>query len=497
MSVLEKKASTSARLDVWVRIRPQPTNEDTPLQFTCTAAPEEAKAARTGKGAGANPRLGKGTTLTVDSTSSRSYRGLTAVLGPETLNAELYARALSPLVSRVLQGETACCFAYGHTGSGKTHSVVGYGSELGLYRHAVDALTEAIAARHSSLPALQLQVRCAELYQGKLYDLLSDRAECFLREDAEGQVHIRSSTQMDEQGRVRVQSLHAAYAKRSEDVTALVQRALASRAIGDSPIHSQSSRSHAFIELQLVTPDVVAAREAVLAAEAQLVPIGKARDGLYISIMSRCYRTDPERKGAYVQDLSAVPQEEHQKLEDLQRQVAQAEEVLNQARQKEQEAVRELALLQQERQPSSTASAPTSVSTPDSNSFTHSRECGTLVLVDLAGAEYASLDLKQSLPAVKAVKGKSSSGAASRSALSISEGKEINSSLLALKECMRALSRGDAHVPFRNSKLTLLLRRYLRAEASSAVCIATVAMTASQQKATNNTLQYAALLADT
>lgn len=39
------------------------------------------------------------------------------------------------------------------------------------------------------------------------------------------------------------------------------------------------------------------------------------------------------------------------------------------------------------------------------------------------------------------------------------EGAEINKSLLALKECIRALTRGgDAHIPYRGSKLTLVLR---------------------------------------
>jgi kinesin family protein 2/24 len=38
------------------------------------------------------------------------------------------------------------------------------------------------------------------------------------------------------------------------------------------------------------------------------------------------------------------------------------------------------------------------------------------------------------------------------------EGAEINKSLLALKECIRAMGRDEQHVPFRGSKLTLILR---------------------------------------
>ncbi|KAG1697294.1 hypothetical protein DVH05_016578 [Phytophthora capsici] len=71
---------------------------------------------------------------------------------------------------------------------------------------------------------------------------------------------------------------------------------------------------------------------------------------------------------------------------------------------------------------------------------------GIFVLVDLAGAEYTGEGL-------------------ARSSKEHKEAREINSSLLALKECIRVQAqRGKGHIPYRNSKLTMLLKCYLETD---------------------------------
>eukprot|EP00658_Telonema_sp_P-2_P037537 TRINITY_DN26992_c0_g2_i1.p1 TRINITY_DN26992_c0_g2~~TRINITY_DN26992_c0_g2_i1.p1 ORF type:complete len:279 (+),score=73.34 TRINITY_DN26992_c0_g2_i1:130-966(+) len=97
---------------------------------------------------------------------------------------------------------------------------------------------------------------------------------------------------------------------------------------------------------------------------------------------------------------------------------------------------------------------------------------GKLVLVDLAGSERASETLSDD----KATR---------------HEGAEINKSLLALKECIRAMGRGDKHQQFRGSKLTQILRDGLVGKRSRAVMIAALSPASGSTEHTLNTLRYA------
>jgi kinesin family protein 2/24 len=72
------------------------------------------------------------------------------------------------------------------------------------------------------------------------------------------------------------------------------------------------------------------------------------------------------------------------------------------------------------------------------------------------------------------------------------EGAEINKSLLALKECIRALDTKSSHIPFRASKLTMVLRDSFITEGSSKiVMIACINPGQTCADHTINTLRYA------
>jgi kinesin family protein 2/24 len=98
---------------------------------------------------------------------------------------------------------------------------------------------------------------------------------------------------------------------------------------------------------------------------------------------------------------------------------------------------------------------------------------GKLSLVDLAGSERGN-DTK------------------SHNSQRRNESAEINTSLLSLKECIRALGANkNGHVPYRASKLTLLLKDCFTSSQAKTTMIATVSPGASSADHTLNTLRYA------
>ncbi|EKF38409.1 MCAK-like kinesin, putative [Trypanosoma cruzi marinkellei] len=97
--------------------------------------------------------------------------------------------------------------------------------------------------------------------------------------------------------------------------------------------------------------------------------------------------------------------------------------------------------------------------------------CGRMTLVDLAGSERAA-DTADTHINVRR------------------EGAEINKSLLALKECLRAISMRRKHLPFRASKLTQILREGFIGQSKTCV-IANISPCQRHCEDTLNTLRYA------
>lgn len=70
------------------------------------------------------------------------------------------------------------------------------------------------------------------------------------------------------------------------------------------------------------------------------------------------------------------------------------------------------------------------------------------------------------------------------------DGAEINKSLLALKECIRALDSAKQHLPFRGSKLTMVLKESFMGDCQT-LMIGNVSPSIKSTETTLNTLRYA------
>eukprot|EP00930_Biecheleria_cincta_P068922 TRINITY_DN56746_c0_g1_i1.p1 TRINITY_DN56746_c0_g1~~TRINITY_DN56746_c0_g1_i1.p1 ORF type:complete len:479 (-),score=48.75 TRINITY_DN56746_c0_g1_i1:274-1710(-) len=306
--------------------------------------------------------------ITSDRTRVPTWKGagFAGVFQDHETNAEVFELAVAPLLGTILRGKSACCFCYGHTGSGKTHTVLGYGSELGLYRLGAASMFEAFAALEEQPPGgLQLSVRFAELHNDRAFDLMDGRAECRVREDADGQVHFRKDPTILADGSVRVRPMSSIRCNSAEDVAAAVAAGSSLRAVGSSSLHSQSSRSHAILEMEVVSEELLAARESAIHEESLLVPLGKMLEELNFNA-AQGQDVDPEQKAMLGERVMAQS------------------EVVDAAR----ERVAQVLL-----------------STPCLG--------GTLVLVDLAGAEHGA---------------EAASSGRKQSQDEIREGKEINTS---------------------------------------------------------------------
>jgi len=364
------------------------------------------------------------------SRNADSFKGLKRVMLPEHNNAATYAMCVAPCLDDMLNQVAVCAFAYGHTGSGKTHTIFGYAAEEGIYRLFARDLCRRIdafnAQRASDVPRALIEVRFVELYQQKIRDLLDDKCtELALREDAKGRVHFRGAMdKMDADSAAVMHDITRKYASDVDGIQRLIAEGMKSRNVGHSTLHDKSSRSHAFLEFEVMSEPLAAARKRLSVIDAELVHCQLQID---LSKLRKAKTKTVQLRN---------------KMEQL----------------KKEESALKRAVRNQK--------APFG---------------GTFVFVDLAGNEYGR-DVGVGVGVSKEQE---------------RERKEINKSLFALKECIRGINNQKKRVPYRESKLTMYLRRFLAGEAkkSRAIMMTNIGPSARLWRQTLNTLKYAELVA--
>ncbi|OAP60574.1 kinesin family protein [Fonsecaea erecta] len=284
------------------------------------------------------------------------------------------------------------------------------------------------------------------------FDLLNWRAECHIREGADGKVYIRGETEKLQDGKVRVCPIVKQPCWTYDSFRQELTRAFGRRTVGSSTLHDQSSRTHAILELEVICQSLVDARQAVIERQSELVPVGKRATDVNLEEQYKGLIALPDGGWAYNPDY---------KINQERIDAAEAEKAACEAKVAAAEALVD-EILELSASPCLGAK---------------------MVFVDLASAEYQQ------------EKGSAQPQLTKQTPQERQEGRQINTDLLALKEVMRAWSKNQPRIPFRSSALTTVLREHFSSsEKGNSAMIVTVSPAMEQYSATLNSLKYGSLV---
>ncbi|XP_053557011.1 kinesin-like protein KIF24 [Bombina bombina] len=158
------------------------------------------------------------------------------VFSEDFSNHDVYMKTAHPLIQHVFNGGNATCFAYGQTGAGKTYTMIGTQKNPGLYALAAKDIFQQLESVPSRKDHFVL-ISFYEIYCGQLYDLLNGRKRLFAREDGK---HV-----------VQIVGLREVQVSGVDLLLEMIQKGSRERSTGATGVNSDSSRSHAIIQIQI------------------------------------------------------------------------------------------------------------------------------------------------------------------------------------------------------------------------------------------------------
>ena len=159
--------------------------------------------------------------------------------GDDAEQEEIFEETASPIVANVLEGYNGTIFAYGQTGTGKTHTMTGIvdnPKERGIMTRAFDDI---FASIKSDSDQTQFLVRASylEIYNEEIRDLLSKspKNRLDLHEKVDSGVYVKD--------------LSYFAAKSSEEVRKIMTIGSKNRSVGETLMNAHSSRSHSLFQI--------------------------------------------------------------------------------------------------------------------------------------------------------------------------------------------------------------------------------------------------------
>ncbi|KAJ7534867.1 hypothetical protein O6H91_12G007600 [Diphasiastrum complanatum] len=171
----------------------------------------------------------------VQNRSKEKQYAFDVAFGPESTNKDVYEKTIGSMVEGVIQGLNATVFAYGATGSGKTHTMAGIEGDPGLMVLSLQKIFSLIANEESKH---EFVVTCSylEVYNEVIYDLL---------EKSSGHLELREDP---DQG-ITVAGLKRIQVNSAEKILELLNQGNNRRKTESTNANATSSRSHAVLEI--------------------------------------------------------------------------------------------------------------------------------------------------------------------------------------------------------------------------------------------------------
>lgn len=164
------------------------------------------------------------------------------VYGLDSIQEQIYGEAAYPLVACVLEGYNGTIFAYGQTGTGKTHTMVGdQGDQRGIIPRAFEQIFYGVEQH----PTAQFLIRVAflEIYNEEIHDLLS--------KDRNNKLDLKENPDSG----VYVKDLNTFVVKSIEEMQRTMTAGLKNRHTGETLMNRDSSRSHSIFIITVETSE--------------------------------------------------------------------------------------------------------------------------------------------------------------------------------------------------------------------------------------------------
>eukprot|EP00039_Didymoeca_costata_P024484 m.10417 g.10417 ORF g.10417 m.10417 type:complete len:849 (+) comp4256_c0_seq1:171-2717(+) len=156
---------------------------------------------------------------------------------------------VEPLISSCLDGGNVSVIAYGQTGTGKTHTMMGTPENPGVIRRAFERLILLCESQTDYEYALQVSI--IEIYIEKVVDLLSD-------EPADQQNHEVRTDAKRKTG--YIPTVLKKDVASIEDVVTIIEQGEKNRSVASTKMNSASSRSHLIITLSVTAKNLTSGR---------------------------------------------------------------------------------------------------------------------------------------------------------------------------------------------------------------------------------------------